>query len=103
MAAAFSSTAQLQEPSRWVGWRRASWILGSVAAGLAAVVAAVLAVVFAVAVAAIALIGGALLALGGFAFRARKAARAPGADHDIIEARRVGGHSWVAYGWDQRG
>jgi hypothetical protein len=23
-------------------------------------------------------------------------------DPDLIEARHIGGHSWVAYGWDGR-
>lgn len=101
MTAAFSSHARLQASTRWVGWRGAAWLLGGVAAGLAAIVAAVLAVIFAFAVAVIALMGGALIALGGLVFRARKVVRPK--DTDIIEARRVGGHSWVAYGWDQRG
>jgi len=101
MAAAFSTTARLQGPPRANGWRGVMWLVGSLIAGVATLVAAVLAVFLAFAVAAVALIGGALLALGGFACRTRRATRRPG-DDGIIDARRVGGHSWVAYGWDGR-
>jgi len=44
-------------------------------------------------------LGLALLAVGGLAFRARRSLRR--AEPGVIDARHVGGHSWVAYGWDQ--
>jgi hypothetical protein len=46
----------------------------------------------------------ALLGLAAFALRGRRqAARAKAsADPNLIEARNVGGHSWVAYGWNER-
>ena len=34
--------------------------------------------------------------------RARRSLSHVAADPNIIEARHVGGHSWVAYGWDDR-
>jgi hypothetical protein len=79
--------------------------LAQLAAGLATAAAvgvgAVLALVFAATVVVIGLMSAALIGLGGLAYRARRAGRRP--QDDILEARHVGGHSWVAYGWDQRG
>jgi hypothetical protein len=72
---------------------------------IAAVVATVLAVALAASVVVLAVMGGALLFLASLAMRARRTARSrvkadPGPQ--ILEARQVGGHSWVAYGWDRR-
>lgn len=75
---------------------------GLVAATLAGAVGLVLALVFAATVVVIGLIGGVLLALAGLAVKARRTARAKPAQDGVIEARQVGGHSWVAYGWDNR-
>jgi hypothetical protein len=58
-------------------------------------------VVFAATVVVVGFIGSALFGLAAFAFRGRKVAAAP-ADDGLIEARNVGGHSWVAYGWNER-
>ena len=77
-----------------------AWIFGAVATLAAGVAAAVLAVFFAATVVVVGVLGVALLGLGGFAYRARKGLRR--AEPGVIEARHVGGHSWVAYGWDQR-
>ena len=46
--------------------------------------------------------GSALLAFAGLAMRARRTVRARRRDSDIIEARHLGGHHWVAYGWNER-
>jgi hypothetical protein len=78
-----------------------AWIGGAVSWVLAATVGAVLALVFAATVVVISLMGAALLALAGVAMRARRPRRT-GADPNVIEARHVGGHSWIAYGWDGR-
>jgi hypothetical protein len=43
-----------------------------------------------------------LLALAATAHRARRTVRARADEPGLIEARQVGGHSWVAYGWDGR-
>jgi hypothetical protein len=43
----------------------------------------------------------ALAVLAAAALRARRTVRAP-TDPKLIEARHIGGHSWVAYGWDGR-
>ena len=75
---------------------------GLVAATLAAAVGLVLAVIFAATVVVIGLMGSVLLALAGLAMKARRTAKAKAVDDGVIEARRVGGHSWVAYGWDNR-
>ncbi len=59
-----------------------------------------LAVFFAATVVIVGVLGLALLGLGAFAYRARRSLRRP--EPGVIDARHVGGHSWVAYGWDQR-
>ena len=75
---------------------------GMLATAAAVIVAAVLAVVFAATVALIGVMGSALLALSGLSLRARRTVQARGAG-DILEARNLGGHHWVAYGWNERG
>lgn len=76
---------------------------GALATLAAAVVGAVLAVVFAATVVVIGVITTLLIGLAGLAFRARRTARAGvPVDPGVIEARNVGGHSWVAYGWDRQ-
>jgi hypothetical protein len=82
-------------------WRGLAWIGGALATAAAAAVAAVLAVFFAATVVVITVMAAALLAFAGLALRARRAMRPK--DPTILEARNIGGHSWVAYGWDQRG
>lgn len=74
---------------------------GALAAAAAVIVGAVLAVIFAATVAVIAVMSSALLALAGLALRARRTARARRKD-GVIEARHLGGHHWVAYGWNER-
>jgi hypothetical protein len=75
---------------------------GLLAAAAAVVVGAVLAVVFTLTVAVIGVMTSALLGFAGLALRARRTAAAARAD-GVIEARHVGGHHWVAYGWNERG
>jgi hypothetical protein len=80
---------------------------GLVCTVIAALVATVLALAVAASVVVVALMGGVLLFLASLAMRARRTARsrAPAASDpgpQILEARHVGGHSWVAYGWDRR-
>ena len=82
-------------------WKGVAWLGGLLATGAALAIGAVLAVFAAATVVVIALMSSALLGLAGLAMRARRTARAK-ADPDIIEARNVGGHSWVAYGWNDR-
>ena len=79
-------------------------LAGVLAATAAATIGAVLAIVFAATVVVIALMSSLVLALAGLAFKARRNLRraAVPASEDVIDARPVGGHSWVAYGWDRR-
>ena len=95
-----SAANQIEGPGR--GLMRA---LAGVASGLAWVAAAatgaVLAVVFTATVVVISLMGVVVLVLTGAAMRARAVGRRR-YDPDLIEARHLGGHSWVAYGWDGR-
>jgi hypothetical protein len=74
-------------------------ISSALATAAALLVAAVLAVFFAATVAVIALMSSALLGFAGLAMRARRTARAR--RDGVIEAHRVGGHHWVAYGWNE--
>jgi len=66
----------------------------------AALVGAVLALVVTATVVVIAAMSSLLLGLAAAAVKARRTIHrhAPG---PVIEARPVGGHSWVAYGWDR--
>jgi hypothetical protein len=72
---------------------------GALATTAAVAVGAVLALFAAATVVIIAVMS--ILGLSGLALRARRtaAARADG----VIEARNMGGHHWVAYGWNERG
>ena len=79
-----------------------AWLGGALATAAAVVVGAVLAVVFTATAVVIALMASALLALGTLAMRARRSVRSRPADNGVLEARNVGGHSWVAYGWNDR-
>jgi hypothetical protein len=74
---------------------------GLVAWTAAAVVGVVLTVVFAATFVVILFMAAMILGLAAAALRARRTARTP-VDPNLIEARHMGGHSWVAYGWDGR-
>ncbi|MGH6958588.1 MAG: hypothetical protein ACREEW_18130 [Caulobacteraceae bacterium] len=76
-------------------------LVGLVAWAAAAAIGAALALFFAATVVVIGLMTMALLALTAGAARARKAQRRRSAA-GVIDAHRIGGHSWVAYGWDGR-
>ncbi len=89
-------------PKKGGGFKGLALVGGAMATVAALGVGAVLAVFFAATVVVIGLMAVVLIGLGSLAYRARKATR-PGKDPDIIEARHISGHSWVAYGWDQRG
>jgi len=91
-----------RNPSTHPLFRGLGMLVGLLAGAAAATITAVLAVVFAATVAVMALLAGAVVALGLTASRARRRTRTASSDPDIIEARNVGGHSWVAYGWDGR-
>jgi len=95
-------------PSSYAVWRpgRSAFRGLAVVGGLiawtaAAVVGVVLTVVFAATFVVILFMAAMILGLAAAALRARRTVRAP-ADPDLLEARHVGGHSWVAYGWDGR-
>lgn len=70
-----------------------------VASGAAALVGLALAVVAAASVLAMVLIGLVLLPLTAVALRARRSAAS--GDGPVLEARPIGGHAWVAYGWEK--
>ncbi|HEY8617029.1 hypothetical protein [Phenylobacterium sp.] len=82
--------------------RSLAMVGGTLATAAAVVVGAVLAVFFAATVAVIAIMASALLAFAGLAMRARRTARAKARADGLIEARHLGGHHWVAYGWNER-
>jgi hypothetical protein len=74
---------------------------GTLATLGALLVGAVLAVFAAATVAVIALMTSALLAFAALATRARRTVKAR-RDDALIEAKHLGGHHWVAYGWNER-
>jgi hypothetical protein len=82
-------------------FRGLAWLGASLAWTAAIAIAAVLALFFAATVVVIAVMAAILIALAGAGLRARRTVRQP-VDPDLIEAHHVGGHSWVAYGWDGR-
>lgn len=82
--------------------RSLSALGGMLATTAAVVVGAVLAVFFAATAVVIAVMASALLAFAGLALRAKRA-RAHVRQDGVIEARHLGGHHWVAYGWNERG
>jgi hypothetical protein len=79
-----------------------AWLGAGLATIAAAAVAAVLALFFAATVVVIAVMASVLVTFTGLALRAHRSVHAK-SDPTLIEARNVGGHSWVAYGWDQQG
>jgi hypothetical protein len=96
-------TLTSDHPQRLDGaWRGLAWVAGALATAAAAAVAAVLAVFFAASLVVIAVMASVLVAFAGLALRARRGARVVD-DPSVIEAHNVGGHSWVAYGWDESG
>ena len=78
-----------------------AWIGGLLATMGALGVAVVLALFFAATLVVIGLMAATLIALGGVVYRTRKTLKP--SDPTLLEARNVGGHSWVAYSWDRRG
>ncbi len=90
----------------WSSRRRSASPLAQVGAALGwavmGVVGAVAAAVIAATVLAIAVVGSAALAVAALVLGARRAVRSVADDPDVIEARNVGGHSWVASGWQGR-
>lgn len=91
--------SQLAAPQS--AFRSLALLGGALATAAAVAVGAILAVFAAATVVVIALMTTTILALTGMAFRARRTAKAR-ADDGVIEARHLGGHHWVAYGWNDR-
>ncbi|HEY2051029.1 MAG TPA: hypothetical protein VGH03_16945 [Caulobacteraceae bacterium] len=80
--------------------RSLALLAGAVVSLFAALVGAALAVFFAATMLVIAVMAIALIALTIAAAKVRGSARRrslPG----LLEAQRIGGHSWVAYAWDR--
>jgi hypothetical protein len=73
-----------------------TWLIG----GVVALVAALLAVILAMGFFLFAILTAVVLTLRAAVGGVRIVR--PRQDSALIEARRVGGHSWVAYGWDGR-
>ena len=74
-------------------------LVGFIATAAAVIVGAVMAVLLGAVLAVIAVMASALLGFAGLALRARRTARAR--TDGVIEARHLGGHHWVAYGWNE--
>jgi hypothetical protein len=81
--------------------RALAMLAGGIATIAALAVAAMLAVFAVATVVVILMMATALLGFAAAARRARRTvSRQPAADPGYIEARNVGGHNWIAYGWD---
>jgi len=85
-----------QPKRRGAARRGLHWLLGGIATVAAVTVAAILTVVFAATLAVAVVLTAALIGLYTLTHNNRHKPQGV-----ILEARRVG-HSWVAYGWDQR-
>ena len=83
-------------------WSALAWLGGVLATLVAVSIGAVLAVFATAAVVILALMTSATLAFAALAARAGRRSRARASEGDLIEARKVGGHHWVAYGWNER-
>jgi cobalamin biosynthesis protein CobD/CbiB len=83
-------------------WSALAWIGGVLATLVAVSIGAILAVFATAAVVILALMTSATLAFAALAARAGRKARVPAREGDLLEARKVGGHHWVAYGWNER-
>lgn len=79
--------------------RGLAWCFSAAAWVVATVIGGAVAVVLAAGMVVMAIMATLLMILGATAFKARRTARAQ-SDPGLIEAHNVGGHSWVAYGWD---
>ena len=76
--------------------RAIGWCAAVTVGTLAALVAAVLALLVTAGLLVVGFVGVVSVGLAAMALKARP--RQP--EGQLLEARRVGGHSWVAYGWD---
>ncbi len=76
-----------------------AWIGAVMGWAFAAAVGAVVAVILAAGMLLVALVAVAPLAIAAAAARAARPGREP-SDPNLLEARYVGGHSWVAYAAD---
>jgi len=94
-------TFAVQSPA----FRGLAGLVAGLATICAVIVGAILAVFAAATVTVIALMTSAVLGLAAMATRARRTVRARRhrSENDIIEARHLGGHHWVATGWNERG
>lgn len=97
-------TEPKRETSRTVApvWRALGILAGALGGAVAALLAAVLAVVCAVALLLLALVAAVVVAIRAVIDGAGRLVRQGRSEPDLLEARHVGGHSWVAYGWDGR-
>ncbi len=90
-----------EAPKYGSAFRSIAMLGGALATAAAVAIGAVLAVFAAATVVVIAVMSSALLGLAGLAQRARRTA-SPKAEDGVLEARNLGGHHWVAYGWNDR-
>ena len=87
--------------SRRPALRGLAWLVAAFAWSIAAAVGVVMALIVAASVIVIGVMASALVILSGAAMRTRQSVK-PAVDPDLIEAHKVSGHSWVAYGYDHQ-
>lgn len=83
-------------------FRSLAAVAATLATAGAVVIGAVLAVFAAATVAVIAVMASFMLGFTALAMRARRKVRARHRNDGVIEARHLGGHHWVATGWNER-
>ena len=88
-----------QAPRGGLVMRGLAFGVSAVAWMIATMIGGFVAVVLAAGMLFMAVMATLLMLLGATAVKARRSARAQ-SDPSLIEAHNVGGHSWVAYGWD---
>ena len=80
--------------------RGVAWLVSAAAWAIGAGVAIMIALIFAASMVVIGAMASIFLIAAAAGLRARRSVKTR-VDPEVIEARHVGGHSWVAYGWDE--
>ena len=80
--------------------RGLAWLVSATAWAIGVAVAAMIALIFAASLVVIGAMASIFFIAAAAGLRARRSMKTP-TDPEIIEARHVGGHSWVVYGWDE--
>ncbi len=104
MTEVFAASPQGPAPRRGSGFspaRVVGSLLGGAAWAGALAIGALLAVLVAFGLILVGAISAVVLAFAMAGVKARQGRSRSAGPEGVLEARHLGGHSWVAYGWDQ--